>query len=652
MSRVDLPTLGRPTSATSPDLHRQALRPEAVGEQGAEGGGDQRVPGLAGAQDLQVGAPGELAQDLAAGPAGGDRVGAVAGDGDGQEVAGAGGHGGHHRRPLGADGQAVAGVLDVGGGDHVALGGEQRRPDPEPGVGGVGAVAGGPCGGDQLGGGWPVHCRRAWAAMSVADSGGGSRWMRTRPMRRPWTRSARSRSPWNSTSWPSRGTPPTRLNSSPPIVSHSVAGSVDVEQLVDLVDAEAGVDPVVAVGQRLDVGLLAVVLVGDLPDDLLQQVLQGDQAGGAAVLVDHDHHVALAQAHLAQALGGPHRLGHVGGRAQDVGQGLVGLAVVEAPEHVLGVGQAHHLVDGAVVDRDAREAGAQDQLEHLLERGLEGHGDHVGPGHHDLAQDGVAELEDRVDHLPLFLFDDVVPLGLVDHGLDLVLGHERAALQALAGGDHVADGDQQPGELPEAGEAGEEVHERGHEQRRPVGVLDGVGLGRHLGADEGDHGHDGGRDDHPEPAADEPVHHRGEQGGGEELDHQHQQQDQVEEPGRLLDQGQELGGAAALLLAQVHGPGPAHAGQAGLGRGQEGGDPGQHGHRQQAPDVGGGQLVQVHGRSPARQAASSSLVRVCMARSSSGSAWSNPHRWRMPCTVSSSSSAVRLWPLRVACSAA
>ena len=50
---------------------------------------------------------------------------------------------------------------------------------------------------------------------------------------------------------------------------------------------------------------------------------------------------------------------------------------------------------------------------------------------------------------------DVVPLGLVDHGLDLVLGHERArSLRAL--GDHVADGDQQPGELPEAGEAGEE----------------------------------------------------------------------------------------------------------------------------------------------------------------------------------------------------
>ena len=71
--------------------------------------------------------------------------------------------------------------------------------------------------------------------------------------------------------------------------------------------------------------------------------------------------------------------------------------------------------------------------------------------------------------------------------------------------------------------------------------------------------------------------------GGGELDHQEHQQDQVEEPGRLLDQAEQLGGAAALLLPEVHGPGPAHPGQAGLGHGQHGRDPGQRGHHQQRP---------------------------------------------------------------------
>ena len=47
-----------------------------------------------------------------------------------------------------------------------------------------------------------------------------------------------------------------------------------------------GPDTQRAVGQALDLRLVDVVLVGDLADDLLEQVFHRDQAGGAAVLVD------------------------------------------------------------------------------------------------------------------------------------------------------------------------------------------------------------------------------------------------------------------------------------------------------------------------------------------------------------------------------
>ena len=43
-----------------------------------------------------------------------------------------------------------------------------------------------------------------------------------------------------------------------------------------------------------------VVLVVDLPDQLLDQVLQRDDAGGAAVLVDHQREVVAGPAHLGQ----------------------------------------------------------------------------------------------------------------------------------------------------------------------------------------------------------------------------------------------------------------------------------------------------------------------------------------------------------------
>ena len=48
------------------------------------------------------------------------------------------------------------------------------------------------------------------------------------------------------------------------------------------------------------VGALDVVLVGDLADDLLEDVLDRDQAGGAAVLVDDDRDVGALCLHLAQ----------------------------------------------------------------------------------------------------------------------------------------------------------------------------------------------------------------------------------------------------------------------------------------------------------------------------------------------------------------
>ena len=58
--------------------------------------------------------------------------------------------------------------------------------------------------------------------------------------------------------------------------------------------------------------------------------------------------------------------------------------------------------------------------------------DHVVARHHHLAGDGVAELEDRVDHLALAGLDDRRRLGEVDQLAQLGLGRERALAEALA----------------------------------------------------------------------------------------------------------------------------------------------------------------------------------------------------------------------------
>jgi hypothetical protein len=96
---------------------------------------------------------------------------------------------------------------------------------------------------------------------------------------------------------------------------------------------------------------LAVVLVLDLADDLLEDVLDGDQPGGAAVLVDDDRDVAERRPASRAAARRPacsrdeHRLAH----------GLVdprGAAVVLAllADEVLEVGDAEDVV-GVVARR-------------------------------------------------------------------------------------------------------------------------------------------------------------------------------------------------------------------------------------------------------------------------------------------------------------
>src|SRR6478736_8975927 len=61
---------------------------------------------------------------------------------------------------------------------------------------------------------------------------------------------------------------------------------VRVEQLGEIVDVRASVDPRLIVGETHDERLLLVVLVLDLADDLLEQVLDGDEARRPAVFVE------------------------------------------------------------------------------------------------------------------------------------------------------------------------------------------------------------------------------------------------------------------------------------------------------------------------------------------------------------------------------
>lgn len=177
-----------------------------------------------------------------------------------------------------------------------------------------------------------------------------------------------------------------------------------------------------------DVLVVGVKLILDLSDDLLHDVLDGDDAGGAAVLVHHDDHLVVAGLHLGEQRDDVLGVGHVVGRAHVARDGRGALAIVkDGRDDVLDVRNAHDAVNGAVVDGDAAIAGAAHGGQDLGERRGVLHGGHVNAGDHDLAGDGVAQINDLVDH-GLLLVGEL--LGVRDHVLELLLGD----VLALVGG--------------------------------------------------------------------------------------------------------------------------------------------------------------------------------------------------------------------------
>src|ERR1051325_5239762 len=148
---------------------------------------------------------------------------------------------------------------------------------------------------------------------------------------------------------------------------HVLVFQVDAEQLAEFGRGQPGRDPGRTVGEPLHRRLFVVVLVGDLADDLFQDVLDRDQPGGTAVLVDHDGHVATLRLHLAEQLVDRLAVRYVAGRADYRGDlsgrpALLGRGarVLVAPGHdVLQVGDAHHVVLVLADHGNPGEAAAQ-----------------------------------------------------------------------------------------------------------------------------------------------------------------------------------------------------------------------------------------------------------------------------------------------------
>jgi hypothetical protein len=138
------------------------------------------------------------------------------------------------------------------------------------------------------------------------------------------------------------------------MVSKSAVGRCVPKASLTAVDGHVAGHAVAAVGQRVDAVLLLALVefVLDLADDLFQHVLDGDQPGRVAELVDDDGQVVAVGAEVAQQLVEALAFGHEDRRAQQRAQ--VQLRRPLQLEQVLGHQDADDVVALAVVGRKAR----------------------------------------------------------------------------------------------------------------------------------------------------------------------------------------------------------------------------------------------------------------------------------------------------------
>ena len=193
--------------------------------------------------------------------------------------------------------------------------------------------------------------------------------------------------------------------------------------------------------------------------------------------------------HLGQQRQDVLGVGHKGGVAQKAGDGLVALAVERGLNQVLDVRDAGDVVGILVIDRDAAKAGLAHGGQHVGDRLVVlAHGG-VHARHHDLAGNGVAQVEDLVDHA-LFLVEQVVLLR--DHVLDLFFRDVLTVVGALDAQDAsqtIGAGAGQPHERTG------DLLEHGKRPHDLLGHAFGIGQTNALGHKLANHdGHEGDRD--------------------------------------------------------------------------------------------------------------------------------------------------------------
>ena len=198
---------------------------------------------------------------------------------------------------------------------------------------------------------------------------------------------------------------------------------VHLQLFVDILDVRrAEYDPLVLADRFDRIRLRHFILILQIAHEGLDQIMHGDDTGHAAVLIDDDGVVLPCALHRREKIRHLHVLRHEE-RLVDRIFHDISTRLIRQAEIVLRIEYTDDIVIILTTDRIDRIAMAVDRLPPLTVRVLEIQHRHIRTVRADILHGQVVKLEDVLDHLVLDGFDRALLGTLIQHQLDILLGH-------------------------------------------------------------------------------------------------------------------------------------------------------------------------------------------------------------------------------------
>ena len=276
----------------------------------------------------------------------------------------------------------------------------------------------------------------------------------------------------------------------PAVDGDGIGFNIQIKELAEVLQIATAINAEGILGDLLVVLDDLVVLVPDVADQLLQDVLHGDDAQSAAVLVQNHGQVGLVGLQVTEQIVDTLALMDVDGRGDELFQGLVGQTL--GGEDILGVDNAHDLIDAVLVDQETGEAGLLKELADLLHGGLDVKALQIHAVGEDVLGLLLGEVDGVAEQISLLVVDGALLLNLLHQHEQLLLRHlvvgldtEDLGHQLRPQGEDTAEGNEDPHK---------ELHEGGREHGKALGAVLGDGLGGDLAEHQHHYGDGGGGD--------------------------------------------------------------------------------------------------------------------------------------------------------------